>query len=196
MTARRTSAENFRPINRISRFVGSMNVRWRPLTWLDAEGTFGYDSRQNFQSAQQDRGYRTNTPAPAVNEGNISRSAGRGNSSNASLNVTARKSWFDENLNTRLTLRYLYEEQTDISQSSAGQQLAVPGLQDPNAAISNFDIGGGSSAVRQLGMFVEPRRGLQGPLHPRRARAPRCGVALRRVEAVADVRPRLRWPGA
>lgn len=147
------NAENYRPINRISRFVGSMNLRWRPLTWLDAEGTFGYDGRQNFQIQQQDRGYRSNSPSPGTNEGNIDRSANRGNSSNASLNVTARRSWFDENLSTRLTLRYLYEEQTDFGQSTGGQQLAVPGLEDPDAAISNFYTSGSSSAVRQLGMF-------------------------------------------
>ena len=147
------SFENFRPLNRISRFVGSLNLRWRPLTWLDAEATYGYDGRQNFQETQTDRGYRTIGNAPGTNLGNISRSAGRSNSQNASLNVTARRSWFDDAFNTRLTLRYLYEEQFSISQSGSGQQLAVPGLRTPNAAITNFGIGGGENTVRQIGMF-------------------------------------------
>ncbi|MCU0615653.1 MAG: SusC/RagA family TonB-linked outer membrane protein [Gemmatimonadaceae bacterium] len=147
------SFENFRPLNRISRFVGSLNLRWRPLTWLDAEAQYGFDGRQNFQEAQQDRGYRSIPNSPAVNLGNIDRSAGRSNSQNASLNVTARRSWFDDAFNTRLTLRYLYEEQFSISQGSEGEQLAVPGLRDPNAAITNFAIDGGESSVRQIGMF-------------------------------------------
>ncbi len=147
------SFENFRPLNRISRFVGSLNLRWRPLTWLDAEAQYGYDGRSDFQEAQQDRGFRTIPNAPATNLGNIDRDAARSNSSNASLNVTARRSWFDDAFNTRLTLRYLYEEQNSISQVSEGEQLAVPGLRDPNAAITNFAIGGGESSVRQIGMF-------------------------------------------
>jgi TonB-linked SusC/RagA family outer membrane protein len=145
--------ENFQPLNRISRFVGSMNLRWRPLTWLDAEAQYGFDSRQNFQEQQQDRGYRTTQNSPAANLGNIGRSSSRSNSSNASLNVTARRSWFDDAFNTRLTLRYLYEEQLGWSQSGSGEQLAVPGLRTPNAAITNFGIGGGEDAVRQIGMF-------------------------------------------
>jgi TonB-linked SusC/RagA family outer membrane protein len=146
--------ENFTPLNRISRFVGSFSLRWRPLTWLDAEAQYGYDSRQNFQEATTDRGYRTIPAVPTSNLGNLSRSASRSNSSNASLNVTARRSWFDDAFNTRLTLRYLYEEQNGWDQSSSGQQLAVPGLRTPNAAITNFAIGGGEDQVRQIGMFT------------------------------------------
>ncbi len=146
--------ENFQPLNRISRFVGSLNLRWRPLTWLDAEAQYGYDSRQNFAQTQQDRGYRTTQNSPFANLGNNSRSAGRSNSSNASLNVTARRSWFEDALNTRLTMRYLYEEQNSWFQSSNGEQLAVPGLRSPNAAITNFSYGGDEDAVRQIGMFT------------------------------------------
>ncbi len=148
------SFENFRPLNQISRFVGSLNLRWRPLTWLDAEAQYGYDGRQNFQQTQQDRGYRTIFNSPAANLGNVSRSSLRSNSSNASVNVTARRSWFDDALNTRLTARYLFEEQMSISQSGDGEQLAVPGLRTPNSAVTNFGIGGGESQVRQIGMFT------------------------------------------
>jgi TonB-linked SusC/RagA family outer membrane protein len=148
------SFENFRPLNRISRFVGSLNLRWRPLTWLDAEAQYGFDGRQNFQETQRDRGFRTIFNSPAANLGDVDRSAGRSNSSNASLNVTARKGWFDDALNTRLTARYLFEEQMGNSQSAGGEQLAVPGLRTPNSAITNFSIGGSESQVRQIGMFT------------------------------------------
>ncbi len=146
--------ENQTPLNRISRFVGSLNLRWRPLTWLDAEAQYGYDSRQNFREFQQDRGYRTIPNSPAANLGNLSRSASRSNSSNASVNVTARRSWFDDAFNSRLTLRYLYEEQNGWDQFSSGQQIAVPGLRTPNSAITNFSISGGEDQVRQIGMFT------------------------------------------
>ncbi len=147
------NAENFRPVNRISRFVGSMNLRWRPLTWLDAEATAGYDGRQNFAESQTNLGYRT-IPNNTTPLGSVGRNASRDNSINLSLNTTARRGWFDDALNSRLTLRYLYEEQRGISQSGNGSQLAVPGLNSPNAAITNFSIGGGQDMVRQLGMFA------------------------------------------
>ena len=147
------SSQNFVPLNRIDRFVGNATARWTPLSWLDGEFNFGYDARNNFQESQQDRGYRTSALS-ATNLGSIDRSAGRSYSLNASGNVSARKNWFDESLNTRLTLRYLYETQDSRSQSTGGANLAVPGLRDPDAAIQNFFTSGGTETVRQLGFFT------------------------------------------
>ncbi len=147
------NAENFQPLNRIDRFVGNATARWTPLSWLDGEFNFGYDARNNFQESQQDRGYRTSVPN-ATNLGTINRSAARSYSLNASGNVSARKNWFNESLTSRLTLRYLYETQDSISQSTGGANLAVPGLRDPDAAIANFFTSGGTATVRQLGFFT------------------------------------------
>jgi TonB-linked SusC/RagA family outer membrane protein len=147
------NAQNFQPLNRIDRFVGNATARWTPLSWLDGEFNFGYDARNNFQESQQDRGYRTSALS-ATNLGTISRSAGRSYSLNASGNVSARKNWFDESLTSRLTLRYLYETQDSRSQSTGGDNLAVPGLRDPDAAIQNFFTSGGTETVRQLGFFT------------------------------------------
>ncbi len=147
------SSQNFVPLNRIDRFVGNATARWTPLSWLDGEFNFGYDARNNFQESQQDRGYRTSALS-STNLGSINRSAGRSYSLNASGNVSARKNWFDESLNTRLTLRYLYETQDSRSQSTGGANLAVPGLRDPDAAIQNFFTSGGTETVRQLGFFT------------------------------------------
>lgn len=147
------NAQNFVPLNRIDRFVGNATARWTPLSWLDGEFNFGYDSRSNFQEQQQDRGYRTSALS-ATNLGTIDRSAGRSYSLNASGNVSARKNWFDESLTSRLTLRYLYETQNSRTQGTGGTNLAVPGLQDPDAAITNFYTTGSSEIVRQLGFFT------------------------------------------
>ncbi len=144
---------NQQPLNRIDRFVGNATARWTPLSWLDAEANFGYDSRSNFQENQQDRGFRT-TAQNATNLGIVRRSAGRSTSLNASGNVSARKNWFDEALSSRLTLRYLFEAQDDRTQSTGGDNLAVPGLADPDAAIQNFFTSGASETVRQVGYFA------------------------------------------
>lgn len=147
------AAQNFQPLNRIDRFVGNATTRWTPFSWLDGELNFGYDARNNFQETQQDRGYRT-TAQSATNLGSINRSAGRSYSLNASGNLSARKNWFDENLSSRLTLRYLYEAQDSRDQSTGGTNLAVPGLADPDAAIQNFFTSGGTEQVRQVGFFT------------------------------------------
>ena len=147
------STQNFTPLNRIDRFVGNFTMRWNPLSWLDGEFNFGYDNRNNFQETQQDRGFRT-TALSATNLGNINRDAGRSTSLNASGNLSARKGWFEEALNTRVTLRYLYEAQDARSQATGGTNLAVPGLRDPDAAIQNFFTSGGSEQVRQIGFFT------------------------------------------
>ena len=147
------STQNFVPLNRIDRFVGNMTARWNPISWLDGEFNLGYDNRNNFQESQQDRGYRTSAQS-STNLGNVSRSAGRSYSLNASGNLSARKSWFEDALNTRLTLRYLYEEQDSRSQSTGGDNLAVPGLWTPNSAIQNFFTSGGQEQVKQVGFFT------------------------------------------
>lgn len=148
------ASENFKPVNRISRFIGQATARWQPLTWLDAEGNFGFDGRDSFQESMQDRGYRSVSQAANINLGVIDWSADRSNSLNASLDVTARRNFMEENLSTRLTFRSLFEAQDDRSQGSGGDNLAVPGLRDPDAAIINFYTTGGQQQVRQVGMFV------------------------------------------
>ena len=147
------NSQNFQPLNRIDRFVGNATARWTPLSWLDGEFNFGFDGRNNFQESQQDRGYRTSALS-STNLGSISRSAGRSYSLNASGNLSARRNWFSDALSSRLTLRYLYETQDSRSQSTGGNNLAVPGLQDPDAAITDFFTSGGTSTVRQLGFFT------------------------------------------
>ncbi|BAH37762.1 putative outer membrane protein [Gemmatimonas aurantiaca T-27] len=146
-------AQNFRPLNRIDRFVGNAVARWTPLSWLDAEANFGYDNRSNFQEWQQDRGYRTSAQS-ATNNGENRRLAGRSYSLNASGNVSARRNWFADALTSRLTLRYLYEAQDNRDSEARGQNLAVPGLFRPDAAITPTLYNGTTEQVRQLGFFT------------------------------------------
>ncbi len=146
-------AENNRPRNRISRFVGALSAKWQPLTWMDASAEFGYDSRSNHAESQQDRGYRT-TAASSANLGSLAWSSNRSYAMNAAAMVTARKSWLDNALDSRLTLRTSYEASDDRGLNHGGNTLAVPGLEDPNAVVSGQFIGGYSEQVRALGMFA------------------------------------------
>ncbi|MHB8837697.1 MAG: SusC/RagA family TonB-linked outer membrane protein [Gemmatimonadaceae bacterium] len=146
-------AEVYRPRNRISRFVGALSAKWQPLTWLDASAEFGYDGRSNHRQSQADRGFRT-TAARSANLGYLDWSSSKSFALNGAAMVTARKSWLDNALDSRLTLRTSYEASDARGDSLGGVELAVPGLEDPNAVVSGQYIGGYSEQVKALGMFA------------------------------------------
>ncbi len=149
-------AENIRPVNYISRFIGQATARWQPLLWLDAEGNFGVDTRGNQQDNQQEQGFRTTTgPAGATQLGNITRSSNRSYSLNASADLTARRNFFSDNLTSRMTFRTLYETQVDRGLNVNGATLAVAGLRTIANTLATTRNGGNfEETVRQLGMFV------------------------------------------
>lgn len=146
-------AENYRPRNRIGRFVGALNAKWQPLTWLDASAEFGYDARFNHQESQADRGFRT-TASSSTNLGYLDWSDNKSYALNTAAMVTARKTWLDNALDSRLTLRTSYEASDDRGGSYGGVNLVVPGLWDPNAVVSGQYIGGYTQQIRALGMFA------------------------------------------
>ncbi len=149
-------AEQFQPVNRANRFLGQATARWAPLLWLDAEATFGYDFRQDLQETQRNKGYRiTVGPSTATNLGNASRSSDRAMSMNASLDLTARRNWFSDNLSSRLTFRTLFEAQDSRGLDVNGTDLVVPGLRDISATRATTRSGNSYiEQVRQLGMFL------------------------------------------
>ena len=149
-------AEQFQPVNRANRFLGQATARFQPFLWLDAEANFGYDFRQDIQETQTNKGYRI-TVGPAGNTalGSASRSTGRDASINTSLDLTARKNWFSDNLSSRLTFRGLYEAQDSRGLSVNGSDLVVPGLRDISATRATTRSGDSFiQQVRQVGMFL------------------------------------------
>lgn len=149
-------AEQFQPINRANRFLGQATARWQPLLWLDAEANFGYDFRQDLQETQTNKGYRiTVGPAGSTALGSANRSTGRDASMNGSLDITARRNWFSDNLSSRLTARTLFEAQDSRGLSVSGSDLVVPGLRDISATRQTTRSGDSFiTQVRQIGMFL------------------------------------------
>jgi TonB-linked SusC/RagA family outer membrane protein len=134
------------------RFIGSMDLKYSPLAWLDVQGQFGYDRSNGDVFSIADRGFRTTTSNPAVNNGFIARVAFADQSFNTSFNATARRSFGE--LNTKLTLRYLYEQQDFKSQNSSGDNIPFPGVENSGALIQNLAIGSGLQSIRQIGQFA------------------------------------------
>ncbi len=153
----------FQPNNEIGRFLGQMTARWQPFAWMDGEVNFGYDSRSTHQFEQQDRGYRvTNSSLAPTTLGYNGRGTSMNSSINGSADVTMRRNWMDDALSSRLSFRYLFEAQRNRNFNGQGSQIVVPGLRDPDATIANFNYGGGSSDVRQIGFFANLDLDYQG----------------------------------
>jgi TonB-linked SusC/RagA family outer membrane protein len=135
------------------RFLGSANVRWTPVQWVDLETDVSYDRLDADSWSVNPKGYRTLTPGPA-NEGYLSIGNTLAESVNAS--ATALFRWrISDRINNRTRLRYLYEVQDVESNSVYGGEFGVRDV--PTVANTNPDrrTGGNSqSRVVSDGYFL------------------------------------------
>ncbi len=135
------------------RYLGNIDVKFAPFSWLDVQSQFGYDRSNGSVFQIQDRGFRTLGPnASAANTGFISRFGFNDQSYNVSANVTARKTF--GRLNSKATLRYLYEQQDFNSLDNTGSNIPFPGVQNSGALIQNLGVGSSTQTVAQIGMFA------------------------------------------
>ena len=141
------------PVNKINRYLADATVRWAPLTYFDAEYTFGYDGRQNLQDDLLDKNSLQGGTTQYL--GFISYSTQKQYSLNSSLSLTARKSFFGDAINTRTNFRATYEAQDIRTAGLSGTNLVVPGLYTANAAITGFSINSSTQQVRQVGYVAE-----------------------------------------
>jgi TonB-linked SusC/RagA family outer membrane protein len=132
-----------------TRFLGSAQLRYAATNWLDFDGNFAYDRGTGTQVWLQDRGWRTTQSNPAAAVGFIQNTADDDRSLNTSLGAAARPTLM-ANLNTTVSARVAYDQQSNRDQLAYGENLAVPGLLTADAAITNKDIESGSSEGKAL----------------------------------------------
>lgn len=147
------SFQNSRRLDQNDRFIGGATLKYSPTTWFDVEGNASIDRTNGDWFFQQDRGFRTLVEGPA-NLGTITRQAFNNQSINSYVNATARKDW-SEDLKTRLTARYLYEQQDFRSSRGDADNLVVPGLTTLAAGTQNQAITSGDQSIRQISYFTE-----------------------------------------
>jgi TonB-linked SusC/RagA family outer membrane protein len=116
------------------RFLGSLNVRYSPTTWVDIDANGSYDRSDVDDVTGYPKGYATTTKQSRVNNGSLSASRGRDESSNASITGTIRRDLSD-NTHSTTTLRYLYEDDESNNYSANGYDYAVGGV----PTLSNVD---------------------------------------------------------
>jgi TonB-linked SusC/RagA family outer membrane protein len=131
------------------RYMGSATVRYTPLLWLEADGTFNID-RLNLNFEQfSNRGFRTTNSSPATNEGLIFNGVNNTQSINTSAGVLVRPQLFDW-LNNRFTLRWLYEEQDFDGRQLQGNRLRVADVRDARNATVMQQILSTQTETRQM----------------------------------------------
>jgi len=133
-----------------SRFLGNVNTRYTPFTWLDLGADVSYDRSDQDWLFLRDRGFRI-TQSSTANLGFIQRTSDADQSFNSSVNATARQTWRD--LNLRYTTRYTYEQQDFNRHFGQGSDIVVAGLVTSNAATTGFGIGSTDISTRAIGIM-------------------------------------------
>ncbi|HEY0970172.1 MAG TPA: SusC/RagA family TonB-linked outer membrane protein [Gemmatimonadales bacterium] len=135
-----------------TRYLGSGQIKYTPLDWLDVTGDFAYDRSSGRQFYQEDRGFRTTSPNPGTASGYRWENAWDDRSMNTSIGFLARPEIF-ESLGTQFSLRYLYDQQDNGYNRGWGDNLAVPGLETLGATIDNRTVGSQRTSVRSQSVF-------------------------------------------
>ncbi|HEU5211063.1 MAG TPA: SusC/RagA family TonB-linked outer membrane protein [Longimicrobiales bacterium] len=137
-----------------SRFLGSLNARFSPISWFDIDANASYDRRDLDQRDYYPKGYRTINSSASLNEGNLWEFRRRDDAINASLTGTFRLNLTD-GITNRTQLRYLYEAQDRSQVESGGSQFAVRDVPTlDNLDQSTLSSGSYENTIRADGYFV------------------------------------------
>ena len=137
-----------------SRFLGGLNARWSPISWLSIDANASYDRLDREDDFFLPKGYRTVEPSPTTNDGFLSVSNIRNEALNASITGTANFSLGD-GIDNRTQVRYLYEQDDFWSSSFSGYDFAVSEVRTfDNVDTETFSGDSYQQSVRADGYFL------------------------------------------
>jgi TonB-linked SusC/RagA family outer membrane protein len=135
------------------------NVRWRyliggtarysPLHWMDADANFSLDRLNSATRVFWNKGYRTTNENPATSDGWIANSATHAQSFNTSTGLTLRPQ-ITEQIASRLSFRWLYEQQNNDSRGLQGYFLRVSDVDNANNITETDDIFASRTQSQQM----------------------------------------------
>jgi TonB-linked SusC/RagA family outer membrane protein len=137
-----------------TRFLGSLNVRYSPLSWMDVDFNGSFDRADRDEEDYRPKGYRTINPSATTNDGNLSKFRQFDEALNASVTATVRRT-FADNINNTTQFRYLYEDAYRASSDVGGYEFAVgdvPTIDNLNA--DNISGGSFERTIRADGYFA------------------------------------------
>jgi len=136
------------------RFLGSANLTYSPLSWLDVDFNASYDREDEEYTDYVPKGYRTTAPSATLNNGLLVRQNELQEAFNGSVTGTMRFQ-LGRSIANRTQLRYLYERQENVYTANSGYEFQVgetPVFQNLNP--ENLAAESGSFPVRADGYFV------------------------------------------
>lgn len=134
---------------RVVRQLVSLKSNWRPFQWLNLEGQLGLDRQQTYWKDLFPRGYLSDNPADF--KGRLYRFNGDNRAINLSFTSLLARSFGD--LNTKLRLSYLYEDEHYEEFSVTGREFAVAGVEDLGATVGDKTIDSFISDTRAENFF-------------------------------------------
>ncbi|HUG41341.1 MAG TPA: SusC/RagA family TonB-linked outer membrane protein [Longimicrobiales bacterium] len=162
-----------------ARTLASTAVRWSPVGWFNLNADLSYDRSDRLTSFFFPRGRNTNISS--WQEGVVSRGQGLTTAINGSISAQFRGSWND--LNGRLTLRGLNEQEYYEFFSAEVNGLTVEGVPDLNAGTLP-EVGGSTADIKAQGYFALASFDYQGRY---------IGDALIRRDGSSLFGPEERW---
>lgn len=136
-----------------TRWLGNVTTRYYPADWFTLEGTFAYDNRQRSNPAYQVKGYRSTTTSSSVNNGNMSFSNQSDESFNYNLTASLRKQ-LRSDLNGRLQLRTVYDQENVETNGSSGQIFSVKDIYTTSNTQTNKNATSSSQVVKNVGFLT------------------------------------------
>jgi TonB-linked SusC/RagA family outer membrane protein len=142
--------ENNRNISDINRFIGTLELKATPLSWLSTTGRFGID---NFTDNRLERFARNSANFP---KGYLSKNCISENQFNTDLFAVARKN-ISDNFSGSLLAGFNYNSRGRATLSDAITDLIIPTAPDilTNALNSNLSAGNYASLIRTYGFYAQ-----------------------------------------
>lgn len=134
-----------------NRAMGSISVRYTPVTWANIEGNFSYDRSDRVSSSYRHVGFKSVENQDPGHVGSFSLNNAVDQAVNSSLTASVTHSFGD--FNTRWKFRYLNERTTTNSFSVTGSDLVVNNVRDLSTVVGSKSIGSGSTEVISNGFF-------------------------------------------
>lgn len=111
-------------VEKRGRFLGSGNLRYSPMSWIDLEANMSYDRADEQETQFTPKGFRTPTSEAEANDGNLDRNITLQEALNSSATATFR---FDltDGIRNSTQVRYLYERDDYRQTNTEGYDFAV-----------------------------------------------------------------------
>lgn len=137
-----------------TRFLGSLNVTYSPLDWMDIDVNGSFDRAERNERDYRPKGYRTITPSSTLNDGDLNLFRRFDEALNASVTATIRRN-LGENIRNTTQLRYLYEDTYREQSEVGGYEFGASDVPDiDNLNPDNLDGGSFERTIRADGYFA------------------------------------------